>query len=112
MPFHLVRIAGDPVTAQPSHASRELRVVGQCHASFTRRDDLDWMKTEDRDVAVGAAAYFAPLITSAYSVRAVFYDLDPIAPRKSLYCRHIAGLPGEVHGHQHFRQATRAFRLC
>ena len=103
---HLRRIPGHTVATQALQALSEFRVVGQDHPAFGAGDDLHRMETEHRHRRKLTATYRTTGIGRSDRVGRIFDDRKAITLGQFGDAAHVAALPGERHGHQHFGQRT------
>ena len=108
---HQMRFTGDTVAAQKPHFLGQLRVIGNRHATLSRRDDLDRMEAEYRDVAVAAPTDVVTLVFPPNRVRGIFNDLESILMAQRANRTHVARLPREMHRHHHFGQCAQRLGL-
>src|SRR6185312_6816707 len=98
-----LRRTHDAMSPQIGKAFGELCVVGERHAAFAGRDDLDRVKAENGDVTMVAGADLAAAIFTADGVRGVLDDTKAVAVRERADFDHLTGLAGKMHGHDHLR---------
>ena len=85
---HRAQTCGGPITGSDDSAA------------FTRRDVLDRVETETRDIA--EAADDAPMITAAERVCGVFDHTQTVFVSERIDTIEIAGITGIVYGHDRF----------
>src|SRR5262249_39696803 len=110
-PLHTGGIARRPMRAQFAEALRETRILGGDDPALAGRDDLDWVKAEDGQVAEAAIADFGLELSRADRVGSVLDDLEAVIVRESADRPHVAGLSGEVNRRNDFRQPALTPRL-
>ncbi|MNF60443.1 hypothetical protein D3C84_420600 [compost metagenome] len=101
---HLLRIPGHAVAAQALQTLGQFRAVGHHHATFGAGDDLHRMKTEHGHRGKLATTHRPPGVGRTSGMGRVFDHSNAISPGQCGNPAHVAALPGERHGHQHFRQ--------